>query len=117
MVDEVYTRLRAHLNTFILGAPEAVAILEILRLRFTPAEAEVALLLGPSHVDAVTLAARSNRREDELLTLLEQMADKALVYKKVVEREGGARDVYSLLPTAVGLWETSFATGERNPRT
>lgn len=114
---DVYAKLRAHLDQFVLGAPEAEAILEILRIRFTPEEAEVALLLGQNHVEASTLARKANRSESELCPILEQMADKALVYKKTTTRDGVTKELYGLLPTAVGLWETSFATGEKNART
>lgn len=117
MPSDVYAKLREHLNTFVLGAPESESILEILHLRFTPEEAEVALSLGSVHADLEKLAKRSNRSVGELRPILEQMADKALVYKKSVTRDGVATEMYSLLPTAVGLWETSFANGEKNPRT
>lgn len=105
------------MDKFVLSAPEAGSILEILRIRFTPEEAEVALILGPDHVALPKLAKRANRDEGELRLILERMADKALVYKKTKTENGVTTELYSLLPTAVGLWETSFATGEKNPRT
>lgn len=49
--------------------------------------------------------------------MLEQMADKALVLKVTRAVGGFTKELHALLPTAVGLMETSFATGERSPRT
>jgi Fe-S-cluster-containing hydrogenase component 2 len=117
MEDDVFVKLRRHLDNFFLRAPEADSILEILRIRFTPEEAEVALTLGQSHEELSELAKRANRNEKDLRLILEQMTDKALVYKKTETQGGVTRELYGLLPTAIGLWETSFATGERNPRT
>ncbi len=117
MTEDIYSQLRRRLDTFLLGAPEAPSILEILRIRYSPEEAETALLLGDCAMDLSTLAKSSGRNEEDLRAMLERMADKALIYKKTKQRDGVVEETYSLLPTAVGLWETSFATGERNPRT
>lgn len=116
-MENVYRRLQKHLDTFVLRAPESAAILEILKIRFTPEEAEIALLLGQVPQDVPSLAASSGMSEAGLRSVLEEMADRVLVFKQQVEKDGERRDVYSLLPTAVGLWETSFAKGEENPRT
>lgn len=117
MPDDLYSKLRQHLDTFLLRAPAAESILEILRIRFSPEEAEIALLLEsrPQGVEALT--AQANKSEDALRPILEEMANKALVMKETESNDGVTQEVYSLLPTAVGLWETSFAKGERNPRT
>ncbi len=117
MHDEVYSNLQQHLDTFLLGAPAAPSILEILRIRFTPEEAEVALLLDSRLRTVASLASSANRGEDALRSVLEEMADKALVLKQTKGKGGETKELYSLLPTAVGLWETSFAKGETNPRT
>lgn len=116
-LDDVYVKLRKHLDTFVLSAPEAESILGILRIRFTPEEAGAALILSQQHVEITKLAQRGNLDVNVLRPVLERMADKALVYKKNITQDGVAKELYCLLPTAVGLWETSFATGERNPRT
>lgn len=117
MHDEVYTRLQQLLDTLLLAAPPAPSLLEILRMRFTSEEAETALLLGAKRQTAAAVAASTNRNQDALQITLEQMANKGLVLKQTKTRDGVTQELYSLLPTAVGLWETSFAKGERNPRT
>lgn len=117
MHNEVYSKLRRHLDTFVLGAPEADSILEILRIRFTPEEAETALILRQLPEELGALANSSGRSQEDLRTILEQMADKALVLKVTNTVDGVTKELYALLPTAVGLMESSFATGERTPRT
>ncbi|MBI5895290.1 MAG: hypothetical protein HZB24_04525 [Desulfobacterales bacterium] len=117
MMENVYEKLQQHLDTFVLRAPASDAILEILKIRFTPEEAQIALLLGQVPKDIAMLAKSSGIAENGIRSVLDSMAEKALVFKQKKEKDGILRDVYSLLPTAVGLWETSFAKGESNPRT
>lgn len=117
MTNDVYSKLQKHLDTFVLSAPESDALLEILRIRFTPEEAEAALVLDQVPKDVPTLAKAAGMDEDTLRSILEQMADKVLVFKHTKKIDGATKNVYSLLPTAVGLWETSFAKGENSPET
>ncbi len=114
MHDERYIRLQQLLDTFLLSAPPAPSLLEILRIRFTPEEAELALLLGSKKQTAAAVAAFTNQSPD-VRGKLEEMANKGLVFKETKTKDGLKQVLYSLLPTAVGLWETSFAKGERNP--
>ena len=62
-----------------------------------------------------TIAQEAGMDEKTLGPILEEMADKVLVFKQTRTRDGVSKAVYSLLPTAVGLWETSFAKGESTP--
>jgi electron transport complex protein RnfB len=117
MCDELYIRLQQLLDTLLLAAPPAPSLLEILRIRFTPEESEVALLLGSKRQTAAAVAASANRSQNVLQAILEEMADKGLVFRETKTKDGLTQVPYSLLPTAVGLWETSFAKGERNPET
>ena len=117
MSDQLYVRLQQLLDTFILAAPPAPALLEILRIRFTPAEAEVALVLGSKRHTAAAVAVSASQSPAVVEAKLEQMATKGLVFKETKTKDGVTQVVYGLLPTAVGLWETSFAKGERNGET
>ncbi|MBT4363274.1 MAG: hypothetical protein HN737_02125 [Desulfobacterales bacterium] len=117
MTDNVYYRLQKHLDNFVMSAPESESFIEILKIRFTPEEAEIALILSQMPADISTLAKSADMDEEALKSILEQMADKVLVFKQHQKADGTNKDVYSLLPTAVGLWETSFAKGEKNPQT
>jgi electron transport complex protein RnfB len=113
MQEDVYRKLNRHLDTFVLAAPEAQSIIEILKIRFTPQEAEVGLLLGQAPATVSNLAESSGKDKEALHAMLKHMAGKGLVHPHTVKGE----DAYSLFPTAVGLWETSFAKGERTPET
>jgi len=59
MADDIYARLRKHLEDYVLGAPEADSIIDILRIRFTPEEAEVALNLGQAHKELSVVAEKA----------------------------------------------------------
>lgn len=117
MKEQVYSDLCRHLDKHLLGAPETGPILEILRILFTPEEAELGLKLNPIPEALSKLAASAGMHEDELRPTLEEMADKGLVFKTTISEKDETRELYSLLPTAPGLWEMSFARGEKNART
>jgi ferredoxin len=115
MTDSVHQQLQQHLDTFMLRAPAADALIEILKIRFTPEEAAAALLLDQRPQTIQAIAQRAGVEAAAIEARLEEMADKALVFKKKKTVVEGEINVYSLLPTAVGLWETSFAKGEHTP--
>lgn len=117
MHDELYIRLQQLLDTLLLSAPPAPSLLEILRIRFSPEEAELALLLGSKKQSVAAVAASANQSSERFQAKLEEMANKGLVFRQTKTQDGLTQVLYSLLPTAVGLWETSFAKGERNPET
>jgi hypothetical protein len=102
-MEDVYVRLQKHLDTFVFRVPESEATLEVLKIRFMPEEAEIALLLDRVPKDVSTFAQSSGMAEDGLRSILEKMADKALVYKQKEEKNGILREVYSLQPTVVAL--------------
>lgn len=116
-MEDVYIRLQKHLDTFVFRSPESEAIQEALKIRFMPEEAEIALLLDLVPKDVPTFAQSSGMAENGLRSILEKMADKALVNKQKEERDGIIRDVYSLLPTAVGFREPSSDMVNKSPRT
>jgi hypothetical protein len=115
MMEDVYMRLRKHLDTFVFWASESETIIQTLKNRFMPEEAEIALLLGQTPEDVSTLAKSSGMAKDGLRSILEKMADKELVYKQQKNKDGVTRDVYSLLPNITDLWDSSFAKGEKHP--
>jgi len=63
--------------------------------------------LGPGFRELSELARFSNRNEQSLRSILEQMADKALVFKTTKSAEGVTKELYRLLPTVVGLYVLS----------
>ena len=105
MTEDVYSKLQKHLDTFVLSAPESDALLEILRIRFSPEEAEAALVLDQIAKDVPTLAKSAGMDEETLRSILEQMADKALVFKRTRTIDGAGKDVYveqAIIQTGVG---------------
>ncbi len=101
---DVYEQLRAKLATHPVGAPERDSILEILRILFTPEEAELALHLPFRPGRDSAIARRAEVPVEEVVALCEAMADKGLVYAYEVR----GRHFYMLFPTAPGLFEFPF---------
>jgi DNA-binding MarR family transcriptional regulator len=112
MMEDVYVRLRKHLDTFVFWTSESETMIQALKNRFMPEEAEIALLLGRAPKDISTLAKSSGMAKDGLRSILEKMADKELVYKQQKKKDRVTRDVYSLLPNIADLWDSSFAKGK-----
>lgn len=98
---DVYEQLRAKLAAHPMGAPDHPAILEILRILFTPEEAAVALHLPFKPARDLDIAQKSGLPVDDIVTHCEAMADKGVVYAY----EAKGRHFYMLFPTAPGLFE------------
>ena len=98
---DVYEALQEKLNQHAMGAPKREEFLEILRILFTPEEAELAahLPFAPQRVDEIAQAL--GRPEAEVLRLCEQMADKTLLYSYDMR----GTKLYMLFPSAPGLFE------------
>lgn len=108
--EDVYVRLCHSMNEHPVGAPETEEFLAILRTFYTPEEAEMAIHLKAFPEDLATIATNAGRPEEEVGPMLEAMADKGLLFK---DSDQGLYHGWSTCP---GLWEISFAKGERNPR-
>ncbi|MFP4564037.1 MAG: 4Fe-4S binding protein [Spirochaetia bacterium] len=94
----------------MIGPEKGQPLLEkLVRHCFTPDEAELAgrmnFFYKPEPVK--TLAKRIGRREDELLPLLEAMADKGVI-------RAGAKG-YALLPILPGIFENALLPGGETP--
>jgi len=94
-----YERLRLALDKHITGAPAHKALYEILKILFTPEEAEAALGLTFSPRPAGEVAADAGVSEDEARQRLEALADKGVVFAR--EKQGVMG--YALLPVAAAL--------------
>jgi Pyruvate/2-oxoacid:ferredoxin oxidoreductase delta subunit len=106
-----YEKLREILDKNPIGAPKSQAFDEILRILFTPEEAEVAvgMTFVPKNVEQIAESAGVSRERAE--NLCECMATKGIVYSRERKGEMG----YSLLPTVPGLFEFPFMTGGGTP--
>ncbi len=107
---DVYVELAEHLDEAPIGAPLSEELLEILRILYTPEEAELAVRLPFSSQTLEELAEMLNRHPQELGEMLERMASKGTVFRK----RRGDEVKYRLLPTLVGIAETPFWPGKDN---
>jgi Pyruvate/2-oxoacid:ferredoxin oxidoreductase delta subunit len=106
-----YERLREILHKNPIGAPPSRAFDEILRILFTPEEAEVAvgMTFVPQSVEQI--AKFSGVSRDKVESVCESMAMKGIVFSRQKKGQMG----YSLLPTMPGLFEFPFMTGGGTP--
>lgn len=108
---DVYEKLREILHKNPIGAPKSRAFDEILRILFTPEEAELAMGMTfvPKSVEQIAESAGVSKEGAE--DLCESMAAKGVVYSRRKKGQMG----YSLLPTVPGLFEFPFMTGGGTP--
>lgn len=108
---DIYEALQEKLNSHAIGAPKREEFLEILRMLFTPEEAELAIHLPFLPQRASEIAAALNRPLDEVIRLCEQMAHKTLLYAY----ESRGEPLYMLFPTAPGLFEFPIMKNSVSP--
>lgn len=103
MADDVYTRLRAFLDTLPAGFPasDSGVELKILKRMFTPEQAELTMALSRKPETARDIARRTGRDEKSLSEALEQMAADGLIFRL---REGETRR-YHAYQFLVGIYE------------
>jgi H+/Na+-translocating ferredoxin:NAD+ oxidoreductase subunit B len=113
MQDDMYTVLARHLDEMPIGAPMSEELLQILRILFTPEEAELAAKLPFMNTSLEELSAMIAMPQDELEEILDGMVSKGTVFR----RARGDEMKYRLLPTVVGFSETPFWPGMDNEKT
>ena len=99
-----YSLLRERLDRNVTGAPESLAFRKILRLLFTPEEADLARQIPTRPVRLESLARRLSIPAADLEPKLEKMAVKGLVFDMEVK---GVRR-FSLAPVVIGFFEFTF---------
>ena len=102
-MSDIYEKLRVRLDELATGYPETESKVEIRLLQrlFTEEEAELYLQLSPLLQNPKDVAKRLNRDPDMLGTMMEQMAQKGLLFRK---RKGDSVR-YSAVPYVVGIFE------------
>lgn len=110
---DIYKRLQERLDVHAAGAPAADSFDKILRILFSPEEAEVAIHLTFVLQPVSKLSQKTGIEPDRLAAMLEGMADRGVVFAKL---KPGAENRYSLLPTIPGLFEFPFMRPERTPQ-
>ncbi len=78
--DSVYKKLYKKLTITPTGIPKGEKIFEILRILFTPEEAELALILPFMPAPLSDIAGGAGTNEEDIEKVLSKMADKGLVY-------------------------------------
>jgi len=117
MREDIYRRLAKHLSSLGMGYPEKEELLEILKVNFTPLEAEVALAI-PTRViplDPVPVAKITppqNISTEELKSILSTLAQRGLLFsKKMKDGDKG----YALQQFGYGFPQTFFWRGVDTP--
>ncbi|MFX0169085.1 MAG: DUF362 domain-containing protein [Candidatus Hodarchaeota archaeon] len=106
--EDVYERLRTHLDNLPVGFPKTKSGVEmrILRHLFTEEEAQMALSLTPIPETAEQIAQKTQRTAKEIEPLLETMAEKGLIFRS---RKGGITQ-YRAEWFVVGIYERQVGT-------
>lgn len=101
--DAVYHRLQQRLDRMPTGAPDSAVFQQILRLLFTPEQAELAARM-PTVCSLSTLSDRTGRTESDLDAAVTQMAAKGLV----MDLEHNGKRYVALAPVVIGFFEFTF---------
>ncbi len=110
--DREYRLLQQRLDRNVTGAPESPVFMKILKLLFTPEEANLARRLPTMFTTLDTLSRRLKIPEDELDGKITALAEKGLVF----DVEYAGRRYFSLAPVVIGFFEFTFMrTGEDLP--
>jgi len=110
-MTDVYKRLAKKLDKLPQGFPatESGVELRILRKIFPPEDAEMALRMKPMPETVERVAQRLGRPEDEMLTVLDGMADRGQIGS--FKLKGKQR--YALMPFVVGIFEFQLSRMDR----
>ena len=102
--DREYRLLQQRLDRNVTGAPESPVFMKILRLLYSPEEAELARRLPsrPKRLDA--LSRRLGMPQDQLCEKLTEMAQRGVV----LDFESKGRRYFALPPVVIGFFEFTF---------
>jgi NAD-dependent dihydropyrimidine dehydrogenase PreA subunit len=103
-IEKPYLALQERLHKNPIGAPATDELFEILRLRFTQAEAEIGARMPLTPASLEMLSRRTGESPESLEPKLERMAEKGLV----LDFETNGARFYMLAPTVIGFFEFTF---------
>ncbi len=110
--DREYRLLRQRLDAQVTGAPDSPALVQILRILFSPEDAELARRVPARFTSLGGLAKKLGMPREELDVRLTDMARRGLVFD--IEHEG--RRYFALAPVVIGFFEFTFMrTGDDLP--
>ncbi len=102
--DRSYRLLQQRLDRNVTGAPDSPAFTQILKLLFSPEDAEIARQMPTNFVSVSRLARKLEMEPAALDARLTRMAERGLVLD--VERSG--RRYVTLSPVVIGFFEYTF---------
>jgi len=105
-IKELYRNLNTHMSHHQTSLPDTPAAHQILKILFSPEDAELALKLPLKPIRLKKLARRLEQNPDKLQKQLDSMADKGLVFD--IKRQDTGEFYYLLAPPIVGFIEMSF---------
>jgi len=108
--QDLFKRLGGKLSFYSLDEKASRKLEDILKIVFTPEEAELALDLSFAITGVEEIAGSLGKKIEEIIPRLEKMADKGLVY---VGKKGDQKK-YQLLPLVPGIIELQFM-GDKPP--
>lgn len=107
---DIYARLRERLDACPPGAPETETMDKILRMLFSPEEAEIACHLKFTLQTVSQLAARTGWEETRLEGALEDLANRGVILGQTRE---GKPTRYALMPIVPGFMEYTLMRRDR----
>ena len=102
--DREYRLLQKRLDRNVTGAPDSPTFMKILRLLYTPEEAEMARRIPSRPTPLSVLSGRLGIPGDELEDKLTGMAQRGVIFD--LDRQG--ERYFSLPPVVIGFFEYSF---------
>jgi ferredoxin len=108
--DREYRLLQRRLDRMVTGAPDSPVFMKILRMLFTPEEAELARQIPTQPVTIESLSRRVSIPVEELADKLTDMAHRGLV----LDMEYGGRRRVCLAPVVIGFFEFTFMRTREN---
>jgi len=114
MEETLLTELCSTINKLggVAPAIPCPELFEVLKVLFTEKEVEIAAKMSPGAAPAQKLAEELSRTEEELIPLLESMADKGIV----LTRKKNGVVLYRLMPLMPGIFEFQFMRGSDTDR-
>jgi len=103
-IEKPYLSLQKRLHKNPIGAPASKVLFEILRLRFSPEEAEIGARMPMTPAPLDKLSRRIGEDPKRLAAKLDGMAVKGLV----LDFETKGKQFYMLAPTVIGFFEFTF---------
>ncbi len=102
--DREYRLLQQRLNRMLTGAPESPVFIKILKMLFSPREAELARKIPGMPATIESIAGKLDLSVDELGDTLTEMAKRGVVID--VEHKG--KRYFALPPVVIGFFEFTF---------